>query len=413
MLSGGGDATGGARKMKRAARVLLAWEMGLGFGHSTKLARIGARLAAAGCEVMARVPHVALSTPLQKAGIPVGEGPHLPAVSLEERSASATLTDSLAQAGMMNEGHVRRVLAGWRQVLDELAPDLLVLDYAPLATLAARGRVRTVQTGVGYCLPPDHLETFPLLHTIGPPGVVDADMRALVNRALAAEDMAPITRMGELFTGDVAFVTTFQLLDPYADLRTRPADGPLVTEPLMERQPGADGIFAYLHPDVAGRDHVLDALAALGPRLEIYVPQADERILSRLSAAGVAVHTAPQRLAPLLARKRLILHQGSAGIAADALAAGVPQYTLCHHVEHYLNGESVAAAGVGRNRHLFEPSYRVDPADIIAFSQDEEAAFLAEAAGRMHRAELEALDPLETLIARCLACLPGHDLPGT
>lgn len=117
------------------------------------------------------------------------------------------------------------------------------------------------------------------------------------------------------------------------------------------------------------------------------------------------MHGEPQRLSAVLARTRLVLHQGSAGVAADALAAGVPQYTLCQHVEHYLNGEAVAAAGVARNRLLFDPGYVPDPTDILAFAEDEDAAHVALAAGRMHRAILEERPPLDHLVERCLALL--------
>ena len=39
----------------RAKRVLLAWEQGAGFGHTTQLSRLGRRLMAAGNEVVAAV----------------------------------------------------------------------------------------------------------------------------------------------------------------------------------------------------------------------------------------------------------------------------------------------------------------------------------------------------------------------
>lgn len=386
-------------------RVLLAWELGVGYGHSMKLARVGSRLAAAGHQVVAACTRPFFATPLHQAGIPVLVAPETTPAGFRPVPASATLTDSLAQAGLLDEQAMRRALAGWRAILDEVRPDLVVLDYAPMATLAARGRARTIQTGVGFCLPPQDLTAFPLLHTFAPPMAQDADMLDAVNRALAAEGSDGIDRVGALFQADDAFVCTFELLDPYADLRQRPADGPLMIEPMRERRPGASGIFAYLHMDVIARPGVMAALLVLGPMLEIYTPTAAPEVVAALRAVGARVHGAPQRMSTVLERSRLVLHQGNAGIAADALAAGVPQYTLCQHVEHYLNGEAIAAAGVARSRLLFDPGYMPDPTDILAFAEDEDAAHLALAAGRMHRAILEERPPLEHLVERCLALL--------
>ncbi len=389
-------------------RVLLAWELGAGFGHSTKLARIGARLAAAGCEVVAALPDLALAGPLHKAGIPVLPTPHLaPAPPVAQRT-SARLTDSLIQAGLMGDSAVQQALAGWQRLLDEMQPHLLVLDYAPLATVAARGRAAIMQSSVGYCLPPDHLDAFPRLHHIGPDGASDTALLASLNQALGAADMAPIPRLGALFSGDDIFVGTFQLLDPYADDRARPAEGPLLDEPLRPARPDAAAIFAYLHPDVVERDHVHAALCELGPALEIYAPRVPEVLLAPLRTAGARVHDAPQRVADVLERSRLVIHQGNAGLAAEALAAGVPQYALCWHVEHYINAEALAAAGVARSRNLFDPAFRLDAGDILDFARDAEAAFMAEAAGRIHRAMLAEADPLETLTRRCLALLQAR-----
>lgn len=386
-------------------RVLLAWELGVGYGHSVKLARIGSRLAAAGHEVVAACSRPYFATPMVKSGFPVLEAPETTPAGHKMRPASATLTDSLAQAGLLDDRAMGRALAGWRAILDQVRPDLVILDYAPMATLAARGRARMIQSGVGFCQPPQHLTAFPLLHTFMPPEARDEDLLAAANRALAAEGLDPIDRVGALFQGDDVFVTTFQLLDPYADLRVRPAEGPLVIEPMRERRNDAAGIFAYLHLDVVSRPDVLAALRVLGPMLEIYAPGAPPEIAGALRLAGARVHGEPQRLSAVLARTRLVLHQGSAGVAADALAAGVPQYTLCQHVEHYLNGEAVAAAGVARNRLLFDPGYVPDPTDILAFAEDEDAAHVALAAGRMHRAILEERPPLDHLVERCLALL--------
>lgn len=389
-------------------RVLLTWEQGAGFGHTIQLARLGRRLDDAGVEVVAAVRHLQNAGPLIEAGIRLIQAPPWPAPAPrpgDHIPASATLTDSLARVGLRDPDSVRPVLRAWLDMLDAERPDLMVCDYAPLAGLAARGRCPVMQASTAYCLPPADLEAMPVFHDFMPSQHTDDEVVAAVNTALAQTGLAPIDRIGALFTGDDAFVRSFQLLDPYADLRSRQAEGPVMAETMRETSPGTRTIFAYIHTDVAARPDVAAVLMALAPRLEIYVPGVDPSWLAPLSAAGATVHGRPVSMAEAMARSRLLIHQGSAGVAADALAAGVPQVTFSVHVEHWLNGEALAAAGLSRNFPLFHPNARIALEPVLAALEDGDMALVAAAAGRMHRAELAARDPLDALTERCRALL--------
>lgn len=388
-------------------RVLLAWEQGAGFGHTTQLARLARRLMEAGAEVAAAVRYPELARPLVEAGVRLVQAPPWPAPAPrpeDQVPASVTLTDTLARAGLRDPDSVRVVLRSWREILRAERPDLIVCDYAPLAAPAARELCPVMQVGTAYCLPPSHLVDMPVLHTFAPPLHRDADVLAAVNTALGAEGMAELPGMGALFAGDDTFVRTFPLIDPYADLREREAEGPILAAPIPERRPDARGIFAYIHPDVAARPDVARILLSLGPQLEIHIPGAGPGFIEPLRATGARVHEHPATMAEVLPRVRLVLHQGSAGVATEALLAGVPQFTLSVHVEHYLNGESLAAAGVGRNVPLFDPAARADREQVLEMLADEDALLLADAAGRMHRAAIAA-DPLDELTRRCRALL--------
>lgn len=387
-------------------RVLLAWERGAGFGHTTQLARIGRRLAAEGAEVCAAVPHRALSTPLEAAGIPLRDAPPWPAPPPrpdDHLPAGATFTDGLAAAGLREPACIRSVLQGWRAVLDEMRPDLVICNYAPLAGLAARGRARVMHLGTGYYTPPDGLEAMPLLQAM-PLRHSDAEILAALNTALEAESLPALARIGALFAGDDTFLSTFVLLDPYADHRQRDADGPLFEEPPLPRRAQAHGIFAYLHADVVTRPGVHAALCRLGTDLDLRTDLDAPALLAPLAAAGVRLHLAPLRVAPMIAGARLVLHQGSAGMAADAIAAGVPQFAICDHLEHYLNAAAVEGAGLGRMASLRDPAAGLDAGRVRAAMADPDLAFMAEVAGRIHR-QLLADWPLDHLARRCLALL--------
>ncbi|MFG1479467.1 hypothetical protein V5F53_12490 [Xanthobacter sp. V4C-4] len=399
--------TARAHASGRSRRVLLAWEQGLGFGHTTRLALIANALRQEGLDVVAAVRDRSLAAPLTEAGVPLLAAPAWarPAPRPgDDVAASATLTDSLAQFGLRDPASVRPALAAWRALLDHARPDLVICDYAPLATLAARGRAPVMQAANAFCLPPAHLDAMPLFHTYAPPRHHDGELLATLNGCLEAEGLAPMARIGDLFGGEAAFVASFPLLDPFADLRTTPAEGPLTTAPPRAPEPGATGIFCYLHPDVAGRADVTRALRTLGPLAEAYIPLMPPALGERLRAAGVRLHVRPVDIGETLARVRMIVHQGNAGVASDALIAGIPQFAMGQHVEHYLNGQALTAAGVGRHVQLFDPAYQLDAGEILAVLEDQDMALVAEAAGRMHRAHM-ACAPMDQLIARCRALL--------
>lgn len=391
----------------RPRRVMMAWEQGLGFGHTTRLRLLADPLQARGIEVVAVVRDLALARPLREAGIRLRQAPPWAAPAPQpgdEVPASATLTDALATFGLRDPDSVRPVLAGWRTILDEEQPDLVVCDYAPLATCAARGRARILQTGSAVYLPPAHLEALPLLHDFAPPRHADATLLDHLNRCLVAERLPRLERIGDLFGGDDCFVSSFPLLDPYVDLRKRDADGPILTGTWQPQRPDASGLFAYLHPDVATRPAVRACLKALGPRLEIYVPDIPGALRTELEEAGARLHLRPAAIGPTLAGVRMIVHQGNAGVATDALLAGIPQFAMGLHVEHHLNASALTAAGLGRHVNLFDPACRLEADDVLAVLADADMAMLATAAAEMHR-PLLAPAPLDRLVARSLALL--------
>ena len=57
----------------------------------------------------------------------------------------------------------------------------MIADFAPLAALAARGRIPLVHIGNGYTLPPHEMPRFPLLHRYSPPVWYEEQTLATIN----------------------------------------------------------------------------------------------------------------------------------------------------------------------------------------------------------------------------------------
>src|SRR5688572_18743760 len=106
----------------------------------------------------------------------------------------------------------------------QVRPDVLVLDYSPLALLAARAMpptMKQVVTGLGFFCPPD-ISPFPSLPGRGtnPAGVALDEQRVLAraNRLLLHWKLPPLQRLGQLFGEvDATFLQTFPELDHYPD----------------------------------------------------------------------------------------------------------------------------------------------------------------------------------------------------
>ena len=109
-------------------------------------------------------------------------------------------------------------------------------------------------------------------------------------------------------------------------------------------------------------------------------------------------------LSETLASSRLVIHFGGGGLAAQAIAAGVPQLIFATHIEQLLNGLQIDNAGLGKVVDSHDP--RIDiaraPERILA---DESLRQQAAFAGRAHRDMLKTMKPLDTFEAAALRLL--------
>ena len=254
---------------------------------------------------------------------------------------SATLNDMLSSAGLADGEAVGRILSAWDRMFSRIRPDLVVADYAPLAALAARGRFPLVLVGNGFTVPPAEMPRFPVLHRLAPQAFDEFQTLETVNAASAKLGFSRLDRLPQLFSADACLVQTFRLLDPYDTQRVSPVEGPVFEQPATLRAADANQVFAYLSSDSDGWTSLLEALIPIAKCLRIHAPSWPKAPLDRLAAAGARVDIRPQPIAGILAGSRVVIHLGGSGLAAEALAAGVPQLLLAGHIENTLYGEAL------------------------------------------------------------------------
>ena len=115
----------------------------------------------------------------------------------------------------------------------------------------------------------------------------------------------------------------------------------------------------------------------------------------------------PQPIAGVLARSRLVIHRGGHGLAAEALAAGVPQLALADNIEHDLYGEAIERAGVGRLVKTYLPDTRLESDAIQSLIDDDAMAARAATIGGRLREFTARHDALMNCEAVCMGLLKG------
>ena len=389
------------------ATVLFAWELGNGLGHVMRLKRLAGRLAPHGLGIVAAVKNLAAAHFLAGDGITLIQSPIWPVVFRDNykfEQSSATFGDMLAGFGLADPQLLPTLLAAWDRLFAFVRPDIVVADYAPAAMLAARGRLPLAIVGSGFAVPPAEMLTFPLLHHASPPIRREQDILASVNDALRSLKIAELDRLPQMFESEVRSVQTFPILDPYRTERVVSAEGPVVPIPLP-REAGSHTIFGYFASGWSPRADLIDALMPFGRRLRVFGPGLSPAQSSMLSNAGVLIETRPLPLSQNLARMSLLIHSGNAGLAAEALAAGVPQLALSVDIEKDLTGQALADAGVGRLIKMHDPSAMISTRMIEELAVDAKLALRASELGASHRDMLQALQPLAKFESDCLKLL--------
>lgn len=395
--------------------VLLAWERGSGFGHAANLRRIATRLRPHGVRLIAIVRHVAAMAPHHNVFDDIAAAPLWP---IDEPQAtqgplgpSATLNDMLSAAGLADGEAVSRILSAWGGIFDRVRPDLVVADYSPLAALAARGRIPLMQVGNGFTVPPAEMPRFPLLHRQGPPAFDEARTLETVNAAATKLGFPRLDRLPQLFSGDACVVQAFRLLDPYDTQRISSVDGPFFEQPPKPCTADAKQVFAYLSTsDGTQWPYAYEALVPVAKRLRVHAPSWPKAQLDRLAAAGARVDPQPQPIADILPNSRLVIHLGGGALAAEALAAGVPQLILAHHVEQNFYGEALEGAGVGRLVRTYLPDARLKSDEIVSLIEDETMAARADALGSDVRGFTIRHNALQRCEALCIDLLQIRNL---
>src|SRR5215475_5573624 len=134
--------------------ILLAWEMGAGLSHATRLLIVAKALKADGWTPIVAARDVSTLVDQYRAeNISVVQAP---------RHKSQAPPGEVFRARSFAD-----VVVAWGNLLDLIRPAAVIADYCPILPLACLGRVAVVTIGDGFVVPPGHLPKLPQFQSKG------------------------------------------------------------------------------------------------------------------------------------------------------------------------------------------------------------------------------------------------------
>lgn len=335
-------------------KVLLTWELGLNYGHLTRLLPVAQRLKAQGDSVLAAVRDLhAASVVFRPAGIPFLQAPHLPGgLTLGHRASG--YADILLSQGWADREALAGLVEAWVNLFRLTRPDRLILDYSPTAMLAARiARIPAVLVGNGFELPLllDPLPPFPGFSWATADAAAKSERRAVenANAILRSSDMR-LQSLMDLFAPYVSLLATLPELDHYGCRADARYIGPLLGEfnTCSVNWPEGTGprVFVSVRNDTSHLKIIRKALATIEARIVCVAHGLTAEQLSELCKPNIAVSPRPVDLCALRDAD-VCLTYGAEGTMGRFLLAGVPQLIAPWHVEAFMAARRLRDAGIG------------------------------------------------------------------
>jgi UDP:flavonoid glycosyltransferase YjiC (YdhE family) len=336
--------------------IVLAWELGAGYGHLGRLLPVATALARRGHRPIFIVRDLfRAQTVLGGRGFTILQAPVWLGPTPDDLDRVPSFAGTLVQQGYHSGLALSGLLSAWRRMFAWLQPDLVLIDHAPTAALAARSLgLTSALIGVGYGSPPrtTPLPVFDTRLNVAADRLlaVEENILKVVNAALESLGASPLGKLAELFDMAEDFLCSFVELDHFGP-RDRHYWGPLETAFGKARPawPAGEGprAFAFLDAGYAGFTALAAALQALGLPTLAYVRDLPAARTAKLANASLDFTAQPVDLAWALGQCDLAISAASHGATVAALLAGRPLLLLPHQGEQAMIARRVVALGAG------------------------------------------------------------------
>jgi len=358
----------------KSSKFLMAWELGDNLGHVATLKGVARNLVKKGHKVVFASPNPAAVGQFFDENVRIVQAPR-PKLITAPKGRQLSYCHVVRPYGFNSVAALKELIVEWRALYETEAPDCVVLNAPAVSLLAARKRAfKLAVVGTGYHLPPPTLPLPPFLEEdVKAPYLADELMlEEVMNEALIALDLPPVSPLYEMFDMDAQFLTTFKELDHYPSRQGQDIhyygsqfvtdEGEEVQWPDAATATEAHRLFVYVRPDSQHFRPLLRALRALPVRAIVSAPGITNDDLLDLTAPNLAIHPGVVKLSTLRSECDLAINAGGHGTTTAFMLAGVPLLLLPNHVEQLM----VARAAVKTGAALV-PSFdkQIDLNDLI------------------------------------------------
>lgn len=336
------------------ARFAFIWELGGAYGHLGRMIPVARALQARGHEAVFIIRELVEAERLlgphgfkwYQAPLWVGRVMNLP-----DPLSHAEL---LMAFGFLDPPALLSICRAWRNLIDLLGVDALVVDYSPTAVLAARGLgLPQLNLANGFQVPPAARPLPPLRWWQKAPvgRLLDSEQQVVhvANQVLYELGAPPVEGVLDLLSGGGDVFATLPELDHYPQRSGGDFVGPIFAlgrgEAVHWPAKGALKVFAYLKPDYGGLDALLTVLGQLDASVLVHIPGVSRRTVEKFSSESLQVSRQPLDIEQVRRSCDVaVLHAGLSTVAA-LLLAGKPLLLFPQQLEQTMFARSVEALG--------------------------------------------------------------------
>lgn len=335
------------------AKVLLAWELGAGFGHLVGLRALARELKSQGhdCAFAARLlgnAHEFLEPDLGA----VYQSPVRMGAARRPVGTQVSFSSLLHNTGCDDPFELAGRLDAWRNLMRAVKADYVFVDHSPLALLAARTmNLPACYAGSGFTVPP-LLTPFPSFRPrMNVPEKVlahnDAEVLKELNQGLARLKLPALDSLQDIFRGARPALLSYRELDHYEVARPEPFLGmPDYSHGEAPAWPEGSGpkIFAYLRPN-PGLMAMMDALHKSKARVLVRLSGVAPDAVKRYLRAGLRVIQQPVSFRLAAEGCDAFINYGAHSTVCEFLLAGKPGVLLPDLHERVLTTRRAAQLG--------------------------------------------------------------------
>jgi Erythromycin biosynthesis protein CIII-like, C-terminal domain len=338
------------------ARILLAWELGGDYGHLMRFLTLARELQRRGHEpvfALRELTHV--DAVLGDEPFRVFQAPIFVA-NVSGLPAAIGFAETLMRLGFVHPSTLTALCRGWRTLMEAIAPDLAVFDYAPTGLLATRGLgVPRMLFGSSFSVPP-RTEPMPIYRWWAGENLArvlasERVVLAKANEVLARLGQAPMARLSDLLDADEVVIAASADFDQYPGRTGATYWGSVANLDKGVSPPwpivGAKRVFAYLKPHYPDFEKLLKALRTIDAAVVIHAPGVAANLVRSYTAANVAFSEEPVRMADVRRECHLGICHAGVGTVEALITAGKPVLALPQHLEQMMTGKRLASIGAG------------------------------------------------------------------